>query len=588
MVLCCLCAKSIEPNAVTMCSDCIRSQANITDGISKLCDLIQCPKCNKFNITRDKWVRHDFESVGLLGMCLKKVQGLENAKILDAKWVWTEPHSKRLKISVDIEKEVLQKVVVRQRVIITFVEKSRMCMECVHDNTAHNWSSCIQVRQKGMKSRKSLINLENMLVSKPAVLSKLKKIQLTPEGLDLFCKQKPFADKLTGFISSNFPVKMKSSKRLVSTASSTQHDRYEFTINVEIAPIAKGDLLVLPPELAGRAELMLVRSVSSSIHCISPVTTAMVDMGAVKYFQKPTTPLLSVDELVPFVVMDIVVVSGANSNATAATIKMKHRYGKNSASSSDPNDDTVSTIANSVAGTIAAFDTGVAPPSHKLYAVLAEAWVCKESELGVQDATTYHCFTHLGHILHAGDIVLGYDLKHSTKFSGAQTGSDDPASSAGTGRRGKAAAARAMRVKGGSSVRDSDYNDVLLNKLSYDLPDVVLVQKQTAKKSGADGSRPIGGGGGGAGRVRKKRDRRRQGGGSGGEAGSGTVVTGDHEELYDDIVDDDEDMFDDNELMEEDEEGDVEGLNLESLDLLDGEDDEGQDQGEVSQEDQRH
>lgn len=547
MVLCCLCAKSIEPNAVTMCTDCIRVQANITDGIAKECDILQCPKCLKFNITRDKWVRHEFESIGLLGMCLKKVHGLESAKILDAKWLWTEPHSKRLKISINVEKEVLEKVVVRQCAVVTFTEKSKMCMECVYDNTAHNWSTCIQIRQKGMKSRKTLVTLENMLVKKPAVLSKLKKIQVKADGLDLFCKQKPFADKLTGFISSNFPVKMKSSKRLVSTASSTQHDRYEFTVFVEIAPIARGDLVVLPPELAGRSELMLVRSVSQSIHCISPVTTAMVDIGSVRYFQRPVTPLLSVDELVPFVVMDIVVVSTgtAASNSVASTVKTKHRYGKGGA---PPATDVSSDVTGG-----AVIPATAATGSHKLYAVLAEAWVCKESELGVQDCSTYHCFTHMGHILHAGDVVMGYDLKHSTKFSGVQGDDGDASSgrdnsSSGSGKRGNSTTKASRGKAKGVSSRDCEYNEILLGKLPYELPDVVLVQKQTARR-GDDGSRSNGGQA-----SQKRRGRRRRPTQSEGAEGGTAVLDDDDFSAFEDTHDggeEEDDEFADGDRLEE-------------------------------------
>lgn len=39
----------------------------------------------------------DLESASLLALCLKKIAGLDKpgVKVLDAVWVWTEPHSKR-------------------------------------------------------------------------------------------------------------------------------------------------------------------------------------------------------------------------------------------------------------------------------------------------------------------------------------------------------------------------------------------------------------------------------------------------------------------------------------------------------------
>ena len=165
MVVCCLCAKTIVPNAVTMCPDCIRAETTITRDIPNECDLFQCPVCEKFNIIREKWIRHDFESNGLMSLCLKKIPALERAKILDARWIWTEPHSKRLKVCVDIEKESLEKVTIRQRVTVTFILKSKQCKECVHEQTAHNWGALVQIRQKGMQSRNSIVSLEQMLIS---------------------------------------------------------------------------------------------------------------------------------------------------------------------------------------------------------------------------------------------------------------------------------------------------------------------------------------------------------------------------------------------------------------------------------------
>ena len=37
---------------------------------------------------------------------------------------------------------------------------------------------------------------------------------------------------------------------------------------------------------------------------------------------------------------------------------------------------------------------------------LADVWVTRTSEVGLNDAQ-YHCRTHLGHLLRAGDLVMG-------------------------------------------------------------------------------------------------------------------------------------------------------------------------------------
>ena len=53
---------------------------------------------------RPPWVACDRDSKELLSLLLKKIKGLNKAKIINAGFVWTEPHSKRLKVKLTIEK----------------------------------------------------------------------------------------------------------------------------------------------------------------------------------------------------------------------------------------------------------------------------------------------------------------------------------------------------------------------------------------------------------------------------------------------------------------------------------------------------
>lgn len=45
-----------------------------------------------------EWIHAALESRELLALCLKKLKGLNRVKLIDAGFVWTEPHSKRLKV----------------------------------------------------------------------------------------------------------------------------------------------------------------------------------------------------------------------------------------------------------------------------------------------------------------------------------------------------------------------------------------------------------------------------------------------------------------------------------------------------------
>jgi len=46
------------------------------------------------------------ESKEMLSLCLKKIKGLNKVKLVDATFIWTEPHSRRIKLKITIQKEV--------------------------------------------------------------------------------------------------------------------------------------------------------------------------------------------------------------------------------------------------------------------------------------------------------------------------------------------------------------------------------------------------------------------------------------------------------------------------------------------------
>lgn len=52
------------------------------------------------------WVACTLESRELLAVCLKRLKGLSKVHLVDAGFVWTEPHSKRVKVKITIQKEV--------------------------------------------------------------------------------------------------------------------------------------------------------------------------------------------------------------------------------------------------------------------------------------------------------------------------------------------------------------------------------------------------------------------------------------------------------------------------------------------------
>lgn len=304
-------------------------------------------------------------------MLLRKVSTvLSAAKIIDASWIWTEPHSKRIKMNVDVERSVLDgKAQIRQKIIIEFIIKAKQCMECIREATDHSWETCVQIRQR-VGSQRGLDALEQMLIA-GGYYHLIQDLVLCKEGIDLFFKEKQQADRIVEFLGANFPTRAKASKKLVSKDSKSNVGNYEYTILLEIAPICKGDLVLIGNGSA--AELRLVHRVTSNLRFVSPLTALKQDLQSHLYFAKPFTALLTHAQLVSFIVLDINVLK-------------------------DDNHSEVQTVTESGEES-SAF-------------LLAEAEVVRESDLGTNDLS-YRILTHLGHILKPGDSVLGYDLEHS-------------------------------------------------------------------------------------------------------------------------------------------------------------------------------
>jgi nonsense-mediated mRNA decay protein 3 len=45
-----------------------------------------------------------------MALCLKKLKNLSKVKLIDANFLWTEPHSKRIKVKLSIQVLVLYRI----------------------------------------------------------------------------------------------------------------------------------------------------------------------------------------------------------------------------------------------------------------------------------------------------------------------------------------------------------------------------------------------------------------------------------------------------------------------------------------------
>lgn len=358
----------IDPNPLNQCAACLRTNIDITENIPKQGNLFFCRNCERYLNPPNDWVACTLESRELLSLCLKKLKGLREVKLIDAGFIWTEPHSKRIKVKLTVHGQVNGGVVLEQVFVVEFTVSNQMCDDCHRVEAKDFWKCMVQVRQKA-KNKKTLFYLEQLILKHKAHDNALG-IKNSPEGLDFFYAQDNHARKMVDFLQTVLPVKASQSKKLISHDIHSGTYNYKFTWVIDIVPISKGSLVCLSPKMqkshGSIAPICLVTNVANTIHLMDPLTAQMAEINGNSYFRTPFLPICDPKQLIEYTVMDIEIITNRHQFPGQGPISFKH--------------------------------------------VTADVWVVKSSELGINDATI-HTKTHLGHLLKPGDAVLGFDLR---------------------------------------------------------------------------------------------------------------------------------------------------------------------------------
>ena len=365
-ILCYNCGAPIDGTqaAGALCSDCLKLTVDITEGIERDGVLFMCRDCDRWLSPPSQWVMAAPESRELLALCLRKLRGLNKSRIIDASFIWTEPHSRRVKLKITVQQEAFQGTILQQTFEVEFVQQFRQCPDCAKSYTHNTWRAVVQVRQK-VPHKRTFLYLEQLILKQGAHKETIN-IKEVPNGIDFYFSQRNHAEKLVDFLTSVSPARTKKSQELISMDVHTSSKSYKFTFSCELVPICKDDLVALPIKLAKQigniSPLTLCYRVGTSVNLLDPNTLQVSDLSTPIYWRTPFPPIADVQDLVEFIVMDIEPIG-----------PQKGRF------------------------------------------LLAEATIMRASDLGVNDIT-YLIRTHLGSILHAGDSVMGYHLT-GTQFN---------------------------------------------------------------------------------------------------------------------------------------------------------------------------
>ena len=358
-ILCCNCGIPIDGTIAVgaLCAECIKLTVDVSQGIQREAVLHICGDCDRWLSPPAQWLVAQPESRELLALCLRKLRGLSKVRIIDASFIWTEPHSKRIKVKITIQQEA-QGAIIQQTFEVEYVLANQQCLDCKKSFTHHIWRAVVQVRQK-VAHKRTFLYLEQLILKHGAHKDTVN-IKEMHDGIDFYFGQRNHAEKFVDFLSSVTPVQVRKSQELISMDIHTSVRQYKFSFSVELVPICKDDIVALPIKVARTAgdisPLVLCHRVGNAVNFIDPNTLQTADVSTKEYWHAPFSPLADVQQLVEFIILDIDLLG----------------------------------------------------PSKGHFA-LAEATVSPANDMD----TTYYTRTHLGSILHPGDSVMGYKLTGS-------------------------------------------------------------------------------------------------------------------------------------------------------------------------------
>uniref|UniRef100_A0A8C1RSH6 60S ribosomal export protein NMD3 n=1 Tax=Cyprinus carpio TaxID=7962 RepID=A0A8C1RSH6_CYPCA len=314
---------------------------DLKEGLLCVCRYLQPP---------GTWLQCALESRELLALCLKKLKAsMAKVRLIDAGFLWTEPHSKRIKMKLSIQKEVMNRAILQQVFVVEFVIQPQMCEDCHRVEAKDFWKAVVQVRQKTV--HKNTFYYLEQLILKHKLHQSTVRIKEIHEGIDFYYASKQHAQKMVDFLCCLF--RSKASQRLISHNVHSNTYNYKSTFSAELVPVCKDNVLCLSPRLAqslgNMGQVCVCIRVTSSIHLIDPNTLQ----------SSRSSPL---DE---FIVMDIHIIRDQRLGAGAGLKSSKVR----------------------------------------------DVWVQKTSEM--DSSHQYHCRTFLGHLLNIGDLVLGFDFANA-------------------------------------------------------------------------------------------------------------------------------------------------------------------------------
>jgi nonsense-mediated mRNA decay protein 3 len=127
-ILCADCGAPVDGTiSGAFCYDCIKLKTDVTSGIQREATLHMCRDCDRWLSPPNTWVVAPPESRELLALCLRKLRGLQKLRIIDASFIWTEPHSRRIKVKITVQSEISEGAIMQQTFEVEYTQNYQQC-----------------------------------------------------------------------------------------------------------------------------------------------------------------------------------------------------------------------------------------------------------------------------------------------------------------------------------------------------------------------------------------------------------------------------------------------------------------------------
>ncbi|GBG33802.1 60S ribosomal export protein NMD3 [Hondaea fermentalgiana] len=415
--VCCVCGVSMVANRINTCAQCLQTNHDVTADLAKNGVLMKCKGCERYQKPQTGWIYCAPESKGLLALCLKKIKGLSKVHLVDASFIWTEEHSKRIKVKLVVQDEIARQVKLQQACVVEFVVQNKMCEDCHMQEASVTWNSVVQLRQK-VEHKRTFLYLEQLIL-KHQLDSRTVRVEPMPDGVDFYFAARNDAVRFLDFVETVVPVRYKTSKKIISQDLKSNIAIHNFTYSTEIVPICRDDAICLPRSMAQKlgsiSQFVLCQAVTNVMRFIDPVSCQVAELSGERYFQQPFRAVLSSQRLVPFVVLDVQLQEmpalkedeeeendGDDEDEADAQAKVGGKRRRRQKGRGKKKTRGTGKLANSLLSVSGANLSA----SHRI--ALVE--VAREDDFGVND-NRFFVYTHLGYLLKPGDMALGYDMR---------------------------------------------------------------------------------------------------------------------------------------------------------------------------------